>query len=144
MTHKDRTSAFNDKYAMAKEEDYMRESLKDSKIKALSSIKESLTSARKNKMRVVKRYLCDSCDKNIEKSSDGFVVHGNIYVADPNVRGGLIGNNFPDPDEKKQINIEGIKETVLCKECFLRTLGISLDFNLKQQKHKWNTRDRYW
>jgi hypothetical protein len=131
------------KLAAAKLEDYMRESLKDSKMKSMSSIKEALTSARKNKMRVVKRYLCDSCDKNIEKSLDGFVVHGNVYVADPNLRGGLIGNNFPDPDEKNQVNIDEIKETVLCKACFCRALGIDLPVKNTSKKN-WDIKDQHW
>lgn len=108
----------------AKEEDYIRESIKDSSLDSLSEVKESITAARKHKMRVVEHYLCDSCDKLIEKPTQGFVIQGNIFVADPKTRGGLIGNNFPEPDVDDKIEMSSVRQSVLCKECFCRALGI--------------------
>lgn len=118
----------------AKEEDYMRESLKDSKLSCLSEARENLLEVRKHRMRVVEHFLCDSCDKLIHKPSDGFVIQGNILTADPKTKGGLIGNNFPEPDENKMINADKIKESVLCKECFCRILQIQT-----KQLDKWDT-----
>lgn len=114
-----------------KEERYIVTTLKESTMKSLSSIKENIIDSKRKKMRVVNHYLCDSCDKNIQKPTDGFVIHGNIYLADPDVRGGLIGDNFPKPDEKNNINADSIKQTVLCKDCFLRALGFSSYANSK-------------
>ena len=108
--------------ASLREQEFAHKLLKISKSKALSRIKDKIQMEKKAKMRVVEHYLCDVCDKVIEKSEDGFVIHGNIYVADPSVRGGLIGNNFPEGDEK--FRIEDITQTVMCRKCFCDTLEI--------------------
>ena len=81
-------------------------------------IKEQLRESRKEKMRTVEHFLCDQCNLLI-KPDDGFVVHGNIYVADPANLRGVIGNNFPsDPDAC----VSAVKKTVLCKRCFLEAI----------------------
>ena len=77
-------------------------------------------------MRTVEQYLCDQCDKVIARPEDGFVIHGNIYVADPSCIGGLIGNNFPPLEEgEKLVSIDKIKQTVMCKTCFFRGIGVT-------------------
>jgi len=92
---------------------------------SLESIRENIRMARKPRLRTVKQYLCDSCDRVIDKPSEGFIVHGNIYVADPSCRGGLVGDNFPSlEDEKQTLTLDQIKKTVLCKVCFLKALGL--------------------
>ncbi len=55
--------------------------------------------------------------------TDGFVVHGNIYVADPSSKGGLIGNNFPG-GSLKPFTEEDVKETVMCTICLCKALSI--------------------
>jgi hypothetical protein len=115
------------KLDLAREEDHIRESIRNSELSSMSKAKDALGAARKRKMRVVEHYLCDSCDKLIEKPEHGFVVQGNVYVADPKVKGGLIGNNFPEPDADGKIELNAVKQSVLCKECFCKALGIKLD-----------------
>lgn len=91
---------------------------------SLGKMKQSLRDARKPKMRTVQSYMCDSCDVIIGKPEDGYVVHGNIYVADPATRGGLIGNNFPETLPGEQIDPQAVRETVYCTRCMLRALGL--------------------
>lgn len=92
---------------------------------------EKIKEARKPKMRTVEQYLCDQCDKVIDKPENGFVVHGNIYVADPSCSGGLIGNNFPPCEEGEAVIIDKIKQTVMCKPCFLRAIGVTGTTNME-------------
>jgi len=70
-------------------------------------------------------YKCsnDRCGRVLLSPEDGLVIHGNIYVADPTTRGGLIGNNFPKPSEPTPTGSidEIVKETVLCVSCFMKT-----------------------
>ena len=75
--------------------------------------------ARKPKMRTVQLLQCDGCDKVIMKPEDGFIVQGNIYVADPANRGGLIGNNIP-----LNGGVEEIQESAFCKRCFIKALNL--------------------
>ena len=86
----------------------------------LPDVKEKIKEARKPRMRTVEQYLCDGCDVVIMNPDEGFVVHGNIYVADPVYLDGLIGNNFPPKDG----SIADVKKTVLCRKCFLKALGL--------------------
>lgn len=93
-------------------------------------IKAHIKKARaKERMRTVSHYLCDRCDKPIMNPESGFVVQGNVYVADPSCRGGLIGNAFPDPDENGMISAEGVQETVFCKLCLIEILGLKSSFS---------------
>ena len=98
--------------------------LKSRKGSALEPIREKLRMARKPRMRTVEQFLCDHCDAVIAKPTDGYVVHGNIYVAEPSCRGGLIGNNFPEVQPGETITLESVKQTVYCKACFLKALGL--------------------
>ncbi len=90
---------------------------------ALESVKNVLR--KKGKMRTCQFYLCDSCDKPIHNPDKGFVVHGNVYVADPCSRGGLIGNNFPDVSPGDKIEVTDVQESVYCASCFMRILGLN-------------------
>lgn len=64
-------------------------------------------------------YKCDKCKVLIEKPEDGVIVHGNIYHADPNERGGLVGNNFPTEGDRC-VSPEAVAESVYCQRCFLK------------------------
>ena len=92
-------------------------------------LKKSLREAKKPRNRTVQQYLCDRCDGVIplprKNEHDGFVIHGNVYCADPDEVGGLIGDNFPkmDPDDDK-FTADQVGMTVLCKKCLLKVLGI--------------------
>lgn len=85
-----------------------------------SDIKNGIKEIRKEKMRTVERYICDLCNDVILDSKKGFVIHGNIYVANPTELGGLIGNNFPKSIEKS----DDVKKTVLCVDCMMQALGV--------------------
>lgn len=87
---------------------------------SLQPIKELV--GKKQKMRRRNYYLCDSCDDPIYNPEDGYVVHGNIYVADPDVSGGLIGNNFPEGDAK--FSAEDVGSSVYCRKCLLKALNL--------------------
>jgi hypothetical protein len=94
----------------------------------LPKVKEKLRESRKPRMRTVEQYLCDGCDSVIMNPEDGFVVHGNIYMADPVYLDGLIGNNFPPKDGL----IADVKKTVFCKRCFLQALGLNTKGNVNK------------
>jgi hypothetical protein len=66
-------------------------------------------------------YTCDACEGVITRPQDGYIVHGNIYDATVQGRGGLIGNNFPEGNE---VSAEEVKESVYCKSCFVKALGL--------------------
>lgn len=87
-------------------------------------IKEKLRDARKERLRTVQHYLCDSCDMPIMKPEDGFVVHGNIYLADPSAHMGIVGNNFPE--QPGDFAADSVKKSVLCKRCMADALGLSI------------------
>jgi len=72
-------------------------------------------------------YICDGCGKPIIKPTDGLIMHGNIYVASTQSRGGLIGNNFPIDHKSSEVvkldNIADIvKESSYCIPCFLNAV----------------------
>jgi len=106
-----------------------------SKDDSLEPIRQGIQRSRKPRMRTVEQYLCDQCDKVIDTPRAGFVIQGNIYVADPASVGGLIGNNFPDTDEP--ISVDSVKKTVLCKTCFMEAVGLaSSPYDKKSVKKK--------
>ena len=90
------------------------------KTEPFENIKEKVRRSRKPRMRTVEQYLCDNCNVVIDDPNHGFIVQGNIYVADPSCRGGLIGNNIVEKDN----NISKVEETVFCITCFLAALGL--------------------
>ena len=73
---------------------------------------------------IVKLYKCDNCEKVITYPAGGLVIHGNIYVADPTTKGGMIGDNFPETDciDGCASVKDSVKESVLCVPCFLRAV----------------------
>jgi len=79
-------------------------------------------------MTTVTLYQCDGCNKVIQKPDHGLVVHGNIYVADPKRRGGLIGNNFPTENPPgttpKSFTEDEVKESVYCIPCFMSAIDV--------------------
>lgn len=76
-------------------------------------------------MSIKKTCFCDKCERVLEKPTDGFIIKGNIYVADAETKGGLIGNNIPDDSE--MIWSSDIKETMLCINCLLEILMIKVE-----------------
>ncbi|MHA2085916.1 MAG: hypothetical protein ACXABD_19405 [Candidatus Thorarchaeota archaeon] len=73
--------------------------------------------------RVVRRFLCDGCDKPIEPEK-GVIVQGNIYMVEDNPAcgGGLVGNNFPESDDCGTIVADDIKESVFHHVCLLKVI----------------------
>ena len=68
-------------------------------------------------------------DTHLPKGYAPFGIHniqGNIYVANPQSRGGLIGNNFPKAINGR-IQIDQINEVVYCKKCFFEILETNHD-----------------
>jgi len=100
--------------------------------KSLEPAKSKLRGHRKERMRTCQFYLCDLCDKPIHDPEDGFIVHGNVYVADASIRGGLIGNNFPEVEPGNKIEVTDIKEEVLCTDCFVRATGLDKKYRKKE------------
>lgn len=92
--------------------------------KLLEKARKPLKEARTPRMRVVQLYLCDQCSLIIPDKESGFVIHGNVYAADPNEMYGIIGNNIPSGET---IEPEAIKKTVLCFTCMCQALGIEID-----------------
>lgn len=86
---------------------------------SLEGVKQVLRSKKEDSeyMKVGHFYYCDRCGKPIYNSEDGIIVHGNIYVADPTMRGGLIGNNFPNVAPGTKIEVTDVKEQVFCLNC---------------------------
>jgi len=80
-------------------------------------------------MKMIEVYLCDRCEKmimptpNDKSPPNGFVVEGNIYVAEKRL-GGLIGCNFQKADKDGVINIKEIGKNCFCRDCFLKVLHI--------------------
>ena len=75
-------------------------------------------------------YICQKCKKTITDPKDGLVFQGNVYVADANSRGGLIGNNFPydeNSEDDTPFRIEDVKESVYCMKCVMETFNILED-----------------
>jgi hypothetical protein len=77
-------------------------------------------------MGISRVYKCDQCDRIIASASDGYVIQGNIYVADPDTRGGLVGNNFPKEETFPKFNIDDVRESVFCRKCFAAVLGLDI------------------
>lgn len=78
-------------------------------------------------MKTIEIYLCDRCEKMIAPSPhpsppNGFVIEGNIYVAEP-FEGGLVGNNFPQGAE--EIYRSEIRKVCYCKDCFFEVLHLT-------------------
>ena len=108
---------------------------------SLEHTKHSLRKAKK-RMRTRSYYLCDICNEPIHHHEEGFVFHGNVYVADPSERGGLIGNNFPVVQPGTSIEVGDVEETVLCHKCTFDVLGLKKHYtaNKKPPNTTQNTR----
>lgn len=106
------------------QEEEARRVLRRKGVPCMEDTRKAVTEARKQRMRTVQQYLCDRCDHIIQDPSAGFVIQGNIYVADPCTRGGVVGDNFPEPDEEGKIKLDAIRETVLCQTCLFSILGM--------------------
>lgn len=65
--------------------------------------------------------VCDLCFGTIVTPDDGVIIQGNVYAADPEKLGGIIGNNFPD-SEDGIIHMKNIRKSVLCNNCLRKTL----------------------
>lgn len=73
-------------------------------------------------MKTVEYCICDGCNKPIIYEFDGLIIHGGLYTADPKKMGGLIGNYF-EPDKNGNVEYNKIAETVLCMDCFNKTIS---------------------
>lgn len=93
----------------------------------LREVQQGVKGMRRERMRKVEHFLCDHCDKVISHPSLGFVIQGNIYVADPSCKGGLVGNNFPTLEPGKTFSLEEVQQTVLCRDCFAEALLVRLE-----------------
>lgn len=81
-----------------------------------------------NKPVVVSHYICQSCKQPIVDYKEGFHIHGNITLADPNTPKGLIGGGswMCKLQRSEEIFHDEVPENVFCKLCFCKALGISL------------------
>ena len=100
---------------------------------SLTNVNKAVKSLTGN-MKVGQFYYCDLCHNPIYSKENGFVVHGNIYQAEPGQRAGLIGNNFPEVTPEDSIKVEDVLEKVYCLECFCKTLKIPLKKEEEKQE----------
>lgn len=69
--------------------------------------------------------FCDICETVIKNPNDGFVVTGNVGVADiSQSHKDLIGNNIPEPSEDGTIMANEINKQYFCKSCLCKALNI--------------------
>lgn len=73
--------------------------------------------------------ICEVCDNPITNSDCGYIVVGNIGVADAENFGGLIGNSFPEPSEDGTIMLADVQSTVYCRSCFCKILNINQTYS---------------
>lgn len=94
------------------------------RLPSLKPVKSLLRKTNKS-MRTCSYYLCDKCNQPIINCDDGYIFHGNVYVANPLERGGLIGNNFPNVTPDTSIHVEDVEENVFCHKCVMEVLGLN-------------------
>lgn len=99
--------------------------LRDRGPSSLEAVKEPLRRAKSPRMRTCSYYLCDDCNEPILNVDHGFIIHGNVYVADPECRGGLIGNNFPNVRPGEKIEVGDVQENVFCRRCLVKILRLT-------------------
>ena len=105
---------------------------------SLKTIKRDISMAKVPRGRIVRFFLCDCCGNTIKKPTtskepyEGFIIRGNIYLADPDDNIGLVGDNIPE-EKESLVKIDHIKQTVLCKNCLLKALGIDKSSALKRE-----------
>lgn len=112
--------------------------INDSRLHSLESVKTPLRKTKKG-MRTCSYYLCDKCNQPIIDCDDGYVFHGNVYVANPSERGGLIGNNFPKVVPGTLIDVEDVEENVFCHKCVMVVLGLDKHYEPKVRKRSPNS-----
>lgn len=119
-----KAAAYEDLLAKyAKQDEEVAKKILGQKMKApFEDLQTEIKEARRPRMRTVEHYLCDHCDKEINKPTAGFIIQGNIYLGDPGQLGGLIGNNIPEPDQDGKIALVDLRKTVLCVACLLKAL----------------------
>ena len=66
-------------------------------------------------------FICGNCSQPILKPEEGILLRGNLYVANPRDRSGLVGNAFPDSVDGN-VKVSEIKEYAFCKGCFSQIL----------------------
>jgi hypothetical protein len=109
---------------------------------SLEGVKQVLRSKKEDSecMKVGHFYYCDHCGKPIYNSEDGIIVHGNIYVADPTMRGGLIGNNFPNVAPGTKIEVTDVREQVFCLNCINSIFKNIKTLNSSEVVEDWTVR----
>lgn len=106
-------------------------------LSSLQSVKDDIKMAKMPRGRIVRFFLCDVCGDTIPKptsdvaSHEGFIIQGNVWLADPDANVGLIGNNIPQNDDKL-VDVKNIKKTVICRGCLMKALGIDKTTPLKR------------
>ena len=95
-------------------------------IPSLEPVKQALRKAGAKSLdeRCISYYVCDDCKKPIIKPEDGFLIQGNIYVADTSCMGGIIGDNIPrsETNEKIKFTRDDIHFAIYCKKCLFSIL----------------------
>lgn len=66
-------------------------------------------------MKTISLCVCENCEEPIHDPSKGIIIHGNIYSADTDFIGGLIGDNFPKNEQK--ITKDDVKKIAICVHC---------------------------
>ena len=77
--------------------------------------------------KIERHYVCDKCKQPIVYPEEGRIFHGNVLLADPENDSGLIGDNFPQPSEKKtpaKFVREDVHQNVFCNRCIIEVLQL--------------------
>ena len=61
--------------------------------------------------------ICDRCKNPILKKEDGKIIHGDIFVAHPSDREGLIEDAFRAADKDGKIHVSDIENYCFCNDC---------------------------
>jgi hypothetical protein len=93
--------------------------LRGTAVKAVDQILQE-----KVRLRTGEYFYCDRCKDPIYLPENGYLIHGNIYLAAPRERLGVIGDNFPHSQPGEPISPQDVLETVLCKKCFCEALDL--------------------
>jgi hypothetical protein len=60
--------------------------------------------------------VCEKCQEPILNEIDGVIIRGNIYIANPRARSGIISNNFPVKDKTTHISESIIVDNKILKK----------------------------
>lgn len=88
------------------------------------------------KASVMSFYMCERCRKQILEYTDGLLFKGNVYVADPESTGGIVGNNFPQLNLEGTFTIDDVGDTAYHRDCFNKYLDEVIEVAESKRSNK--------